>query len=67
MQNLRQSRAELSEGLRLVSGAKLPEAQATFRSVLLSLIFVAVTSDEEAKEVGVFLNCILFSLHINLL
>ena len=67
MQNLRQSRAELSEGLRLVSGAKLPEAQATFRSVLLSLIFVAVTSDEEAKEVGVLLNCILFSLHINLL
>ena len=67
MQNLRQSRAELSEGLRLVSGAKLPEAQATFRSVLLSLIFVAVTSDEEAKEVGVLLDCILFSLHINLL
>lgn len=67
MQNLRQSRAELSEGLRLVSGAKLPEAQATFRSVLLSLIFVAVTSDEEAKEVGVLLNRILFSLHINLL
>jgi coatomer protein complex subunit alpha (xenin) len=67
VQNLRQARAELSEGLRLVSGAKLPEAQATFRSVLLLLIFVAVTSDEEAKEVGVLLNCILFSLHINLL
>ena len=67
MQNLRQTRAELSEGLRLVSGAKLPEAQATFRSVLLSLVFVAVTSDEEAKEVGVLLNCILFSLDINLL
>jgi len=61
VQNLRQVRAELSEGLRLVSGAKLPEAQATFRSVLQSLLFVAVTSDEEAKEVGVLiLHTILF-------
>lgn len=67
MQNLRQVRAELSEGLRLVSGAKLPEAQATFRSVLQSLLFVAVTSDEEAKEVSVLLNYIIFSSHINLL
>ena len=54
MKNLRQVRAELSEGLRLVSGAKLPEAQAAFRSVLQSLLFVAVTSDEEAKEVSVY-------------
>ena len=52
MQNLRQVRAELLEGLRAVSsGAKLPEAQAIFRSVLQSLLFVAVTSDEEAREV----------------
>ena len=52
VQNLRQVRAELLEGLRAVSsGAKLPEAQAIFRSVLQSLLFVAVTSDEEAKEV----------------
>ncbi|KAH9973798.1 coatomer subunit alpha-2 [Lactifluus volemus] len=43
-------RAELSEGLRAVSGAKLPEAQAIFRSVLQSLLFVTVSSDEEAKE-----------------
>ncbi|KAI0280233.1 coatomer subunit alpha-2 [Russula aff. rugulosa BPL654] len=51
VQNLRQVRAELLEGLRAVSsGAKLPEAQAIFRSVLQSLLFVAVTSDEEAKE-----------------
>lgn len=53
VQNLRQVRAELSEGLRAVSGARLPEAQATFRSVLQSLLFVAVSSDEEAKEVSV--------------
>ena len=52
VENLRQVRAELLEGLRAVSsGAKLPEAQAIFRSVLQSLLFVAVTSDEEAKEV----------------
>lgn len=51
VQNLRQIRAELSDGLRAVSGAKLPEAQAAFRSVLQSLLFVAVSSDEEAKEV----------------
>ena len=67
MQNLRQVRAELSEGLRLVSGAKLPEAQATFRSVLQLLLFVAVTSDEEAKEVSVLLNYIILSSYINLL
>ena len=51
VQSLRQVRAELLEGLRAVSSAKLPEAQAIFRSVLQSLLFVAVTSDEEAKEV----------------
>ena len=51
VQNLRQVRAELADGLRSVSGAKLPEAQATFRSVLQSLLFVAVSSDEEGKEV----------------
>ncbi|KAI9441289.1 coatomer subunit alpha-2 [Lactarius indigo] len=50
VQALRQIRAELSEGLRAVSGAKLPEAQAIFRSVLQSLLFVAVSSDEEAKD-----------------
>jgi coatomer protein complex subunit alpha (xenin) len=52
VQNLRQVRAELLEGLRAVSSAKLPEAQTIFRSVLQSLLFVAVTSDEEAKEVS---------------
>ncbi|KAF8496519.1 coatomer subunit alpha-2 [Russula emetica] len=50
VQNLRQVRAELLEAFRAVSSAKLPEAQAIFRSVLQSLLFVAVTSDEEAKE-----------------
>ena len=59
VQALRQVRAELSEGLRAVSSAKLPEAQGIFRSVLQSLLFVAVSSDEEAKEVGAFSYCVL--------
>lgn len=44
-------RTELSEGFRSVSGNKLPEAQAIFRSVLQTLLLVVVSSDEEAKEV----------------
>ncbi|KAI0301648.1 coatomer subunit alpha-2 [Multifurca ochricompacta] len=50
VQTLHQIRVELSEGFRAVSSAKLPEAQAIFRFVLRSLLFVAVSSDEEAKE-----------------
>lgn len=48
---LRQVRQELSEGFRFVSGNKLVEAQGVFRAVLRSLLVVAVTSNEEAKEV----------------
>lgn len=59
VQSLRQIRAELSEGLRAVSGAKLPEAQTIFRSVLQSLLFVAVSTDEEAKEVSAVSYCVL--------
>jgi coatomer protein complex subunit alpha (xenin) len=66
VQNLRQVRAELSEGLRQVSGAKLSEAQATFRTVLEALLFVAVSSDEEAKEVSVLLSSVPFFWHIDL-
>lgn len=44
-------RTELSEGFRFVSGNKLPEAQAVFRTVLQTLLLVVVSSDEEAKEV----------------
>lgn len=66
VQNLRQVRAELSEGLRLVSGAKLPEAQAMFRSVLQSLLFVAVSSDDEAKEVSGLLSSAPFFWYIDL-
>lgn len=43
-------RTELSEGFRFVSGNKLPEAQAVFRSVLHALLLVVVSSDAEAKE-----------------
>ena len=45
-------RAEVTEGCRLLSGAKLPEAQDVFRSVLRELLLVPVASDEEAKLVG---------------
>ncbi|EPS97096.1 hypothetical protein FOMPIDRAFT_102011 [Fomitopsis schrenkii] len=42
-------RAEVTEGCRLLSGAKLPEAQDVFRSVLRDLLLVPIASDEEAK------------------
>lgn len=45
-------RSELSEGFRAVSGNKLPEAQTAFKSALHSLLLVAVSSDDEAKEVS---------------
>lgn len=48
---LRQVRSELAEGFRFVSGNKLTDAQAVFRSVLQALLFVVVTSNEEAKDV----------------
>lgn len=48
---LRQIRSELSEGFRAVLGNKLSDAQQTFRSVLQSLLFVVVSSHDEAKEV----------------
>jgi coatomer subunit alpha len=43
--------SELAEGFRFVSGNKLAEAQATFRSVLQALLLVVVSSDDEANEV----------------
>jgi coatomer subunit alpha len=45
-------RTELAEGYRFVSSNKLMDAQTTFRVVLQSLLLVAVTSDEEAKNVS---------------
>jgi coatomer protein complex subunit alpha (xenin) len=47
-------RSELSEGYRFVSGNRLPEAKEKFRSVLQSLLLVAVSSDNEANEVSLF-------------
>lgn len=49
--SLQSIRSELAEGFRYVSGNKLAEAQATFRSVLAALLLVALSSDEEAKQV----------------
>jgi coatomer protein complex subunit alpha (xenin) len=48
--SLQSIRSDLAEGYRFVSGNKLPEAQTTFRSVLESLLLVAVSSDSEANE-----------------
>lgn len=45
-------RPELVEGYRAVQGNKLPEAQALFRSVLMSLLLVPITSDAEAADVS---------------
>jgi coatomer subunit alpha len=47
-------RAELSEGFRLVSGNKLPEARGVIQSVLQALLLVSVSSDSEGKEVSAF-------------
>ena len=49
-------RAELSEGFRLVSGNKLPEAKAAIRVALQALLLVSVSSDSEGKEVSAFID-----------
>ncbi|KAI6013102.1 hypothetical protein BKA83DRAFT_14245 [Pisolithus microcarpus] len=43
-------RAELTEGFHLVSGNKLQDARAAFRSVLQALLLVIVSSDTDAVE-----------------
>lgn len=43
-------RAELSEGFRLVSGNKLPEAKSVIRAALHALLLVSISSDSEAKD-----------------
>ncbi|KAF9467884.1 coatomer subunit alpha-2 [Collybia nuda] len=48
--SLQSVRVELAEGYRFVSGNKLTEAQGTFRSVLMALLLVVLSSDEEAKQ-----------------
>ena len=47
-------KAELHEGYRAVSGNKLADAKAVFKSVLENLLLVPITSDAEANEVGCF-------------
>ncbi|KAK0449697.1 coatomer WD associated region-domain-containing protein [Desarmillaria tabescens] len=47
--SLKSVHTELSEGYRFVSGNKLAEARTAFRSVLQSLLLIALTSDNEAK------------------
>ncbi|KAI6023524.1 hypothetical protein BKA83DRAFT_4492200 [Pisolithus microcarpus] len=44
--------AELTEGFRLVSGNKLQDARAAFRSVLQALLLVIVSSDADAVEIS---------------
>jgi coatomer protein complex subunit alpha (xenin) len=48
---LQSARSDVTEGCKFVSGNKLTEAQNAFRSVLHSLLFVVVSSEDEAKEV----------------
>ena len=60
VRTLQSIRTELLDGYRAVSGNKLADAQAVFRSALQSLLLVAITSDEEAKQVCIFwMMCIL--------
>ncbi|KAI6096373.1 hypothetical protein F5141DRAFT_1262851 [Pisolithus sp. B1] len=44
--------AELTKGFHLVSGNRLQDARATFRSVLQALLLVTMSSDADAVEVG---------------
>ncbi|KAF9448057.1 coatomer subunit alpha-2 [Macrolepiota fuliginosa MF-IS2] len=48
--SLQSVRSDLAEGYRFVSGNKLADAQAAFRSVLHTLLLVVISSDEEAKQ-----------------
>lgn len=43
-------RSEMTEGFRAVSGNRLTDAQAAFRTALQHLLLVSVASDAEAKE-----------------
>lgn len=52
--SLQSIRSELADGHRAVSGNKLVDAQTIFRSVLHVLLLVALTSDDEAKQVSPF-------------
>ena len=52
VRTLQSIQVELSEGYRFVSGNKLADAQASFRSVLQALLLVTVSSDDEGKEVS---------------
>lgn len=54
VRSLQSIRSELAEGYRFVSGNKLVDAQNTFRSVLQALLLVVLSSDDEAKQVGIF-------------
>lgn len=51
VKTLQSIKPELQEGYRAVSGNRLSDAKAAFKSVLLSLLLVPITSDAEATEV----------------
>jgi len=51
VRSLQSIRSDLADGYRLVSGNKLPEAQAAFRATLEALLLVILSSDDEAKLV----------------
>ena len=51
VKTLQSIKPELHEGYKAVSGNKLADAKTSFKSVLLSLLLVPITSDAEATEV----------------
>ena len=52
VKSLQSIKPEIAEGYRAVSGNKLADAQVIFKSVLQSLLFVPLTSDNDAAEVS---------------
>lgn len=54
-------KTELHDGYRAVIGNKLPDARDTFKSVLISLLIFAPSSDAEATEVSSFVRLFVFS------
>lgn len=60
VRSLQSVRSELAEGYRFVSGNKLADARDTFRSVLQALLLVVLSSDDEAKQVSIWIILMVF-------
>jgi coatomer subunit alpha len=53
VKSLQSMKPELADGYRAVSGNKLADAQVIFKSVLQGLLFVPLTSENDATEVSI--------------